>query len=240
MRVPVADRCAADRPEPGQGGVADTLATQPFQQRRYQLLAAQEAQLRPLALFQVLHMLTFSCQKQLVHTMRSLIVVIGALLTLGCGSANVPSQSAKGVPEMTLTLTSSAFDEGAAIPRDYACDGSNKQLPIAWSGAPADTVEFALTMDDPDANGFVHWVVTGIPADASSLSGGLAAGAQAGQPYRGPCPPSGTHHYVLTLYALSAPLGNSATTAAQVKAAASDKTLTSTTLTATYRRGSAP
>jgi Raf kinase inhibitor-like YbhB/YbcL family protein len=219
--------------------MADTLATEPFQERRYKLLAAQKAQLHPLALFQVLHMLTFSCQKQLVHTMRSLIVVMGALLTLGCGSANVPPESAKGVPEMTLTLTSSAFDEGTAIPRDYTCDGSNKQLPIAWAGAPAGTVEFALTMDDPDANGFVHWVVTGIPADAAAFSGGLPAGAQAGQPYRGPCPPSGTHHYVLTLYALSAPLGDNATTAAQVMAAASDKTLTSTTLTGTYRRGSA-
>jgi phosphatidylethanolamine-binding protein (PEBP) family uncharacterized protein len=82
-------------------------------------------------------------------------------------------------------------------------------------------------------------VVTGIPADAAAFSGGLPAGAQAGQPYRGPCPPSGTHHYVLTLYALSAPLGDNATTAAQVMAAASDKTLTSTTLTGTYRRGSA-
>jgi len=162
----------------------------------------------------------------------------GAALTLSCGSANVPTESAKGTPEMTLSITSSAFSQGAPIPRDYTCDGANKQLPVAWSGAPDGTAELALTMDDPDANGYVHWVVTGIPAEASSIEGQLPAGATSGQPYRGPCPPSGTHRYVLTIYALSAPLGAPASTAAQVKGAAADKTLATATLTGTYRRGS--
>lgn len=138
---------------------------------------------------------------------------------------------------MTLTLSSSAFTEGSPIPTQYTCDAAGTQLPVEWSGAPAETAELALTMDDPDANGFVHWVVTGIPAGTTSIPSGLPAGATAGQPYRGPCPPSGTHHYVLTLYALSQPLSaGSLTSANQVRDAAADRTLAKTTLTGTYRR----
>lgn len=137
---------------------------------------------------------------------------------------------------MSFVLTSSAFTDGAPIPTEYTCDANSTQLPVAWSGTPAGTAELALTMDDPDAGGFVHWVVTGIPADATSLSAPLPHGATAGQPYRGPCPPSGVHHYVLTLYALSAPLGTSASTAAQVKAAATGKTIATAQLTGTYTR----
>ena len=135
-----------------------------------------------------------------------------------------------------MTLTSSAFADGAPIPTEYTCDAGSTQLPVEWTGAPAGTAEFALTMDDPDANGYVHWVVTGIPADAHSLGTQLPSGATAGTPYRGPCPPSGVHHYVLTLYALSAPLGAPPTSAAQVKEAAAGKTLSTARLTGTYTR----
>src|SRR4051812_8970144 len=100
-----------------------------------------------------------------------------------------------------MTVSSGAFDEAAPIPSDYACDGANHQPPISWSGAPGATKEFALVMDDRDANGFAHWVVVGIPADATALADPLPEGATPGlngkgeQGYTGPCPPSGTHHY---------------------------------------------
>jgi len=144
---------------------------------------------------------------------------------------------------MTLQLTSLAFAEGGAIPSDYTCDGQNRQLPVQWSGAPAGTAEFALLMDDPDARGFVHWVVTAIPAGTTALADHLPAGAAAGRNdfgrigYGGPCPPSGTHRYVLTLYALSSPLGlTSAPTAPAVRSAAAHKTLATAVLRGTYRR----
>jgi hypothetical protein len=169
--------------------------------------------------------------------MRLAMLVAAILLTLSCASANVPTEPPKGTPDMTLTLTSSAFSEGGTIPRDYTCDGANRQLPVAWSGVPEGTAELALVMDDPDANGYVHWVVTGIPAGTTSIADQLPAGVQSGQPYRGPCPPSGTHRYVLTLYALSAPLGAAASTSSQVRSAAADKTLAAATLTGRYTRG---
>ena len=144
---------------------------------------------------------------------------------------------------MAFRLTSSAFADGAAIPSDYTCDGADLRPPLAWSGAPPETAEFALVMDDPDARGFVHWVVVGIPADATSLGERLPAGAHEGRTdfgrvgYGGPCPPSGTHRYVTMLYALSEPLGLSGSVSAlDVRRAAQGETLATAVLTGTYRR----
>lgn len=145
---------------------------------------------------------------------------------------------------MTMQLTSSAFSEGGEIPRDHTCDGANRSIPVNWSGAPPDTAEFALIMDDPDARGFVHWVVVGIPADASSLEGGsLPSGAREGRNdfgragFGGPCPPSGSHRYQTTLLALSEPLSVSATpTADEVRSGSSGRVVAEARLTGRYER----
>ncbi|MBI5520595.1 MAG: kinase inhibitor [Desulfovibrio sp.] len=123
-----------------------------------------------------------------------------------------------------LTLTSTDLREGgqvaqAQILSGFGCTGGNVSPQLAWTGAPAGTKSFALTMYDPDAptgSGWWHWVVFNIPAAARELprgagSGGavLPAGAvqsrtDFGKPgYGGPCPPPGKpHRYVLTLFAL--------------------------------------
>jgi Raf kinase inhibitor-like YbhB/YbcL family protein len=112
--------------------------------------------------------------------------------------------------EMAFQLTSDSFTEGGQIPVRHTCDGENRPPVFRWQDAPDETTELALVFDDPDARGFVHWLVVGIPPSASSVGeGGLPAGARQGRNdfgdagYGGPCPPSGTHRYVATLYALS-------------------------------------
>jgi Raf kinase inhibitor-like YbhB/YbcL family protein len=65
---------------------------------------------------------------------------------------------------------------------------------------------------DPDAplvDGFTHWVVYGIPGDATGLSEGAEDVTQGvhsmGDPgYMGPAPPPnhGSHHYYFWVYAL--------------------------------------
>ena len=145
---------------------------------------------------------------------------------------------------MAFSLTSSSFSEGGDIPRDNTCDGTDAPISLEWTTEPAGTAELALIMDDPDAGGFVHWVVTGIPADTHRLDGNsLPSGTVQGRGsfgragYRGPCPPSGTHRYVFTLLALSAPLGLSgAPTADEVRAAAGTKLLGEARLTGRYTR----
>jgi len=50
-----------------------------------------------------------------------------------------------------MRLRSSAFSDGAAIPRRFTCDGEDVSPPLEWSDAPAGTRGFVLLCDDPDA-----------------------------------------------------------------------------------------
>ena len=148
-------------------------------------------------------------------------------------------------PSPPFRLTSSAFGEGAAIPSRYTCDGPDHSPPLTIGGVPAGTAALAIVVRDPDARGWVHWVAYHVPASTHELPAGAAVAVlgpvgktswgTAG--YRGPCPPSGTHRYVFTLYALSQALPLSGhPTADQVETAARGRTLASTTLTGTYHR----
>ncbi len=144
-----------------------------------------------------------------------------------------------------FALTSPSFSEGGSIPSKYSCDGADVSPALTWSGAPAGTAGFALIVDDPDARGFIHWVVWGLPG---GQTGSLAEATPASSPpqgrndfgrsgWGGPCPPRGTHHYRFTLYALSTALNLPANSrAADLRAAISGKVLAQTTLTATYTR----
>jgi Raf kinase inhibitor-like YbhB/YbcL family protein len=117
---------------------------------------------------------------------------------------------------MAFQLTSPAFAAGAAIPRKYTCDGEDVSPPLEWTGAPDDAAAHALIVDDPDARGWIHWVVFDMD---SVQSGGLPEGFSASPDappqgtndfgrlgWGGPCPPSGTHRYRFTIYALDAAL----------------------------------
>ncbi|CAD5372756.1 PBP family phospholipid-binding protein [Rubrivivax sp. A210] len=115
----------------------------------------------------------------------------------------------------------------------FGCTGENKSPRLAWSGAPAGTKSFVLTIYDLDApsdSGWWHWVVLDIPAGATELpaavglGGALPAGAREGRNdlgkpgFMGPCPPAGDkpHRYLFTLSALKVDkleLGDDATPA---------------------------
>ena len=64
------------------------------------------------------------------------------------------------------------WDDGAAIPVEYTCDGADDVPLITWTAPPDGTAELALSVIDPDADGFVHWLVIGLPAEAGSVGGG--------------------------------------------------------------------
>jgi Raf kinase inhibitor-like YbhB/YbcL family protein len=114
-----------------------------------------------------------------------------------------------------LTLTSPAFADGGEIPVDNTCRGANRSPAVQWTGIPKGTAEIAVVVRDIDfANGFVHWVIAGIPPDQGGIADNTppagavqATNAIGGLGYAGPCPPSGTHTYEFRVYALGQPSG---------------------------------
>lgn len=188
----------------------------------------------------------------------AVVAILAMVLALGAcsggagGESPSTAPSASGAPEVpmsTFTLTSTAFAPGASIPKRFTCDGEDASPDLAWSGAPIGTAVLVLLVDDPDARGWVHWIVLDLPGAAGgSLPQGISqspdAPAQGTNDFRragwgGPCPPSGTHRYTFTLYALGAPLGlsgepNGATVRQALGRAA---ILGKAVLEGTYRRG---
>ena len=128
----------------------------------------------------------------------------------------------------TFKLTSKEVAPGSTMAaaqtfNGFGCSGANVSPSVAWTGAPAGTKSYALTVYDPDAptgSGWWHWVVYNIPASARGIATGagdakknlLPAGSVQGNTdfgapgYGGPCPPAGDkpHRYIFTLYALKA------------------------------------
>lgn len=115
----------------------------------------------------------------------------------------------------SLTVTSSSFKNGDAIPARFTCDGANVSPDIQWSALPAGTKSIAIVVDDSDTPAlFTHWLAYGIsasthdmPESSSTPSTRLGHAAEGinnfgNVGYGGPCPPSGTHHYNFRVYAL--------------------------------------
>jgi hypothetical protein len=145
-------------------------------------------------------------------------------------------------------LTSPDVTEGGTIARRFSCDGDDVSPALEWRGAPDGTGAFVLIVDDPDARGFVHWIVLDLsPAASGGLPEGVSTSPEAprqGQNdfgrigYGGPCPPSGTHRYVFALHALDGPLNLAGTPGGRdVRAAMDGHVLAETRLTASYTRG---
>jgi quinohemoprotein ethanol dehydrogenase len=104
----------------------------------------------------------------------------------------------------------------------FGCSGGNSSPPLQWSGAPAGTLSYVITLFDMDEHttpsGWWHWVVYDLPANVTELPAGAGALRSAAMPrlalqgrtdlgtraYHGPCPDKGDapHRYVFTIYAL--------------------------------------
>ncbi|NEC18257.1 YbhB/YbcL family Raf kinase inhibitor-like protein [Streptomyces parvus] len=103
----------------------------------------------------------------------------------------------------------------------FECTGKNKSPAITWSGAPAGTKSYLISLFDVDSktsSGFWHWSTWNIPANTTSLPAGAGTPGDPGLPapavlgrsdfgttgYGGACPPAGDrpHRYVFTVVAL--------------------------------------
>lgn len=118
-----------------------------------------------------------------------------------------------------MTVTSTNFTDGATLAQAQVynqgqCNGGNISPALSWSGAPAATKSFVITLYDPEDGdrGWWHWVVFDIPASVTSVpqGGPMPRGATqatndfGNKGYGGACPPagSGVHHYQFTVWAI--------------------------------------
>jgi Raf kinase inhibitor-like YbhB/YbcL family protein len=132
--------------------------------------------------------------------------------------AEDPLERFGAVPQ--FTVTSEDVADGHPIAALYRASGGDTSPQLAWSGFPAETKSFAVTIHDPDAptgSGFWHWAICNLPPTVTSLDrgagsagGSLPAGAlQLKNEYRevgytGAEPPEGTgrHRYHVVVHAV--------------------------------------
>lgn len=179
----------------------------------------------------------------------SLAAACGALLALATGAG-----AARG-GDMSLKLSSPAFEHQGEVPVRHTCEGADVSPSLAWEGVPAGAKSLALIVDDPDAPDprapkmtWVHWVLYDLPA----ASGGLPEGVAGGQlppgtregtndwkrtGWGGPCPPIGRHRYFFKLYALDTVLPDlGQPTKAQLERAMDGHVLARGELVGTYQK----
>jgi phosphatidylethanolamine-binding protein (PEBP) family uncharacterized protein len=124
-----------------------------------------------------------------------------------------PGQVTAATGRRTFLLTSAVAPAGGMLPAEYTCDGSGSTPELSWSGAPADTKEYALMMTTQPGDGTTkwNWVLYGIPGntthlDRNSAGIGITGSGSHGTTiaYDPPCSQGpGPKIYTFTLYALS-------------------------------------
>jgi Raf kinase inhibitor-like YbhB/YbcL family protein len=153
----------------------------------------------------------------------AVIFLVAAFFLLAPSRGEVFSSSIEMPPsEAGFVLISPDFSNGGPIPSKYTCDGENVPPTLAWGEPPPGTKSFILIVKDPDAPGgtWIHWIVYNLPVQARSVDAltrpimqidGVnvlfGKNSWGRQTYGGPCPPSGTHHYIFQVNALSIDLG---------------------------------
>ena len=142
-----------------------------------------------------------------------MIFILISLLLFGCKEKEIPVTIIGG-DNMSMNLTSPAFQNNGMIPSKYTCDGEDVNPPLEISGVPSNAKSLLLIVDDPDAPmaTWNHWIVWNIPIVSKIEENSVPNRAILGindfdkHMYGGPCPPSGTHRYMFKLYALDTTL----------------------------------
>jgi Raf kinase inhibitor-like YbhB/YbcL family protein len=150
-----------------------------------------------------------------------LLTLVGVALLAACGGEDEAAAPAPAVEGFEL-IESTALVAGRPLDPRYTCDGDDVSPALGWQGTPEGTRELAVLVEDPDADGFTHWLAYGIPPTTTGLPELIPAESEVSVPakllqgendagrigWSGPCPPEGEgHRYVFHLLALDAALG---------------------------------
>jgi phosphatidylethanolamine-binding protein (PEBP) family uncharacterized protein len=145
---------------------------------------------------------------KLRNTIGTIIAWIVFLAFCNCSKEGDSLNEASG-----FVLSSPEIGADSLLPVDYTCDGASASIPLKWSGAPDNTISFALIMHHVASPTDIHWywVLYNIPASISSLSRNVSGIGILGTnsvndktSYSPPCSQGpGIKAYTYTIYALS-------------------------------------
>lgn len=154
-------------------------------------------------------------------------LALPALMTLGIAGCRVGTLQQAGtiaevgsnyIPKHSgrFVVRSAAVTNGGTLPVEFTGDGSGSTLPLEWYGAPPATKTYAVIMHHLDPKGLIkwYWTLYNIPANVNSLpkdvQGVGTPGNNSVNHRVGYAPPHskgpGPKTYILTVYALSAPM----------------------------------
>src|ERR1700743_3955040 len=124
----------------------------------------------------------------------------------------------------SFSLTSTTITDGQPLATPQVsgimgAGGEDVSPQLSWSGFPAETRSFAVTVYDPDAptaSGFWHWAVANLPADVTELPAVAGEGSDlpgdaltlvndaGARRYIGAAPPAGhgPHRYYVGVHAV--------------------------------------
>ena len=179
--------------------------------------------------------------------------IVGKLLrNVRAGEHRSPLAGAGFDAPDDITVTSTAFTDGGAIPVSSAGKGvgDNTSPQLRWSDPPPETRQLVLIIDDIDVplpRPLVHTVAVIEPGVAEVGAGALQPGATGirflpgdlrNRGYAGPrpIPGHGPHRYRFHLFALDEPVSDSVTTAKALLKQMAGHVLAGGVLTGTYRR----
>jgi phosphatidylethanolamine-binding protein (PEBP) family uncharacterized protein len=142
--------------------------------------------------------------------------------TLAPAPSTTTSTTVESTPEaidrQAMSLTSPDLVDGEPLDQRFTCDGGGDALTLFFRNVPDAAAELAVAFVDLDAgtDGFVRWLVTGLPpstgqvvADALPDGAVTVRGSSGIEGWDPPCPGSGDDaaRFEARLYAVPEPVG---------------------------------